>query len=75
MNYKIITNTIGWVLNVEAAALILPLICAIVYGEPEYITFIICILICGVLGAALTFPSIKNRTMFSKEGFITVALS
>jgi len=75
MNYKIIANTIGWVLIVEAAALVLPLICAIVFAEPEYMIFIVCILICGILGAALTLPTIKNKTMFSKEGFVTVALS
>ena len=75
MNYKIIINTLGWVLNVEAAALVLPLICALVFSEPCAFTFVICILICAGLGAACTIPTIKDRTMFSKEGFITVALS
>ena len=75
MNYKMITNTLGWVLIVEAAALVLPLLCAVIFAEPEAVTFIICILICGVLGAALALPTIKDRTVFSKEGFITVGLS
>lgn len=75
MNYKIIIHTLGWVLIVEAAALVLPLICALIFSEPYVITFLICILICGALGAALTIPTIKNKTMFSKEGFVIVALS
>ena len=75
MNYKIIINTLGWVLNVEAAALVLPLICAIIFAEPIAATFVLCILICGILGAACTIPTIKNRTMFSREGFVIVALS
>ena len=75
MNYKIVINTIGWVLIVEAAVLILPLICALVFSEPQALTFVICILICGVLGSAMTLPTIKDKTMFSKEGLVIVALS
>lgn len=75
MNYKIIINTLGWVLIVEAAALVLPLICALVFKEPCAVTFVICIFICAILGALCTIPTIKDRTIFSKEGFITVALS
>ena len=75
MNYKIVINTIGWVLVTEAAAFVLPLLCAFAYSEPQALTFIICILICAVLGAAMILPTAKNKTMFSKEGFVAVALS
>ncbi len=75
MNYKVIIHTLGWVLIVEAAALVLPLICAIAFSEPYILTFVICILLCGTLGGLCILPKVKNKTMFSKEGFIIVALS
>ena len=75
MNYKVILHTLGWVLIVEAAALVLPLICAIVFSEPYVLTFIICILICGILGGLCILPKVKDKTMYSKEGFIIVALA
>ncbi len=75
MNYRIIFNTLGWVLNFEAAALLLPLICAAVYGEPYVLLFAFCIALCLAIGLPLTIRTPKKRTMYSREGFITVALS
>ena len=75
MNYKVIIHTLGWVLIVEAVALVLPLICAIAFSEPYIPTFLICIVICAVLGGLCVIPKVKDNTMFSKEGFIIVALS
>lgn len=75
MNYKVILHTLGWVLIVEAAALMLPLICAAAFSEPYILTFVICILLCGILGGLCILPKVKDKTMFSKEGFIIVALS
>ncbi len=75
MNYRIIFNTLGWVLNFEAIALLLPLICAAVYGEPYLPLFAFCIALCLIVGLPLTLKTPKNRTMYAREGFITVALS
>ncbi|MBR4173700.1 MAG: TrkH family potassium uptake protein, partial [Clostridia bacterium] len=75
MNYKVIIHTLGWVLIVEAAALVLPLICALAFSEPYIGTFVICIAICALLGGLCILPKVKDKTMFSKEGFIIVALS
>ncbi len=74
MNYRIITHTLGWVLNIEALCMVLPLICAIAYNEPSVITFLICISICLLVGIPLTIRPLKNRNMYAKEGFIIVAL-
>lgn len=74
MNHKIILNTLGWILNIEAAAMVLPLICSIIYGESPA-TFLICIAICLIFGVALTVKAPKNRAMYAREGFLCVSLS
>lgn len=75
MNYKIIFHTLGWVLNIEAAALILPMICSAVYREPYLPVYAVCIAICLLIGMLLTVRSPKNKEMYAKEGYVTVALS
>ncbi|MFA7637442.1 MAG: TrkH family potassium uptake protein [Monoglobales bacterium] len=76
MNYRIVLYTLGLVLNCEAVCLLLPLICAIIYGEAPLINnFLICIGLCLFFGSALAFKVPKYKTMYSKEGFVSVALS
>lgn len=75
MNYRIIFYTLGWVLNIEAFCLLFPAICSLCYSEPYFITFLICIGLCLLFGVPLVVKSPKNKTMFAKEGYITVALS
>lgn len=75
MNYRIITYTLGWVLNCEAACMLLPLICALVYGETIIWTFAFCIALCLFLGVLLTFRPPEKKTMYSREGFVIVAFS
>ena len=75
MNFKIIFHTLGWVLNFEAACMLLPLICAVTYNEPHSLTFIACMAICLAAGVLLTFRTPKNKSIYAKEGFIIVALS
>ena len=75
MNIRIISYIIGWVLNCEAACLLLPLVCAFIYDEPCAMVFAMCIALCLLAGVALTFKPPVKRSMYSREGFITVALS
>lgn len=75
MNYRIILNTLGWVLNLEAAAMTLPLICALIYGEPYAYTFLICIGTCLLIGIPLTLKTPEKKTMYAREGFVIVTLS
>lgn len=75
MNYKIIAHVLGWVINIEAVCMLLPLICAICYNEPTKWVFVLCILICLAIGIPLTKIGTKNRSMFAKEGYVIVALS
>ncbi len=75
MNYRVIFNVLGWVLNIEAVCLLLPLICAVVYSEPEWQAFAICIVLCLFVGALLSFKLPKNKSIYAREGFVIVALS
>lgn len=75
VNYKAILYTLGWVLNIESMCLLLPLICAICYGEPYVILFAICIVACLAVGISLTRFKPKNNAIYAKEGYIIVALS
>lgn len=75
MNYAIILNTLGWVLSFEAAAFLLPIICALCYGEPYILMFLICIILCAMFGGICITVPVKRRDMYAKEGFVIVALS
>ncbi len=75
MNYKLITYILGWVINIEAVSMLLPFLCAIIYGESAKWSFLICAVLCLFVGIPLTLIKPKNKNMFAKEGFIIVALS
>lgn len=75
MNYKRILRTLGIVLCFESALMVAPLICAIIYKEPEVFDFLKSILICLSFGEFLLLLKPKDKNIYSKEGFVIVALS
>lgn len=76
MNCKIIMYTLGRVLSIEAATMLLPMICAVCYKDTEsFLIFVLCAILCLTAGTLLKIKKPVNKTMYSKEGFITVALS
>lgn len=75
MNNRVIIYTLGWVLNIEAVCMLLPLICSAIYQEPYVLLYTVCALICLTIGFLCTFKAPKNKTMYAKEGFVTVAFS
>lgn len=75
MNKSIIFYIIGWILNIEAAFMLLPSICALIYGETSGFAFLITMAICLVIGIPLSLRKPKSKVFFAKEGFIAVALS
>ena len=75
MNYKMINYIIGWVLRIEACALIIPLIFALCYSEKhEFYVLLACIAICLLSGVLIGFRQPTNKSMYAKEGFVSVAL-
>ncbi len=75
MNYRIITYVLGCVLNIEAAAMVLPFLCSLIYDEQIKWVFPVCIAICLIVGLPLIVSKPKDKNMFAKEGFVAVALS
>ncbi|MBE7012233.1 MAG: TrkH family potassium uptake protein [Ruminococcaceae bacterium] len=74
MNYKMVSYVLGWVLKIEAGCLLLPLICSFIYNDSGKTAIILSIVLCLITGILLSVKSPKNKTMFAKEGFVTVAL-
>ena len=75
MNYRIVTYVLGWALNIEAFSMLFPFFCAVVYDEPNKWVFLVCALICALVGTPLVLAGHKNKAMYAKEGFASVALS
>ena len=75
MNYRMIKNILGWILIFEAAFMTLPLLTAAIYKEKVFFSFLISIGICLLIGFLLVCRKPKDRTLYSREGFIIVALS
>ncbi|MBQ9065290.1 MAG: TrkH family potassium uptake protein [Blautia sp.] len=75
MNYSIIAYIIGWILDLEAALMVLPCITALIYRERSGTAFLITMAVCLAIGVPLTMRSPKKRAFYAKEGYVTVALS
>lgn len=76
MNTKNIRYILGLVLMCEAAGMTLPLICSVIYGEYDMVgIWIGCIALCFVSAFILSLGTKIRKTMYARDGFISVALS
>lgn len=75
MNYKMITYILGWILIFEGLFMAVPVLTAIIYGESALWYFLGTAVLCLALGWLLTFKKRKNTTLYSREGFVVVAMS
>lgn len=77
MNYRMISYVLGWILVFEAAFMAVPLITAAVFAEGNSaIWFGVSAAICLVIGGLLILvKKPQNKRLFSREGFVIVALS
>ncbi|WP_394912315.1 TrkH family potassium uptake protein [uncultured Robinsoniella sp.] len=75
MNYAMIRYMLGYICYFEAIFLALPCIVSIIYKEKSGFSFAAIMLLCAAVGFTMTFKKPKDRTMFAKEGLVTVALS
>lgn len=72
MNYKLILRMLGRTLLIEAAALLLPLLVSLYYGETP-LPFVYPILLLCIIGLPLAFIKTKTQ-IYDQEGFVIVAL-
>ena len=75
MNIKMVFSILGRTLLIEAALLLCPLLVGVIYGENTWADYLIPIGGLLVVGVPLAFfLRIRDRSIYVKEGFVTVAL-
>lgn len=74
MNYRMIAKLLSYVMLVEAALLLLPLLTAICFRE-SVLPYLFTILILVAAALPWQFVKLPNKRIFAKEGFVIVALS
>lgn len=75
MNYSIIRYTLGCVLKLEAALLLLPSITAAIYRETDGLYYLGVAAVCALLGFLMSFKKPKSNVFYLKEGCVATALS
>lgn len=72
MNFRLVFHVTGKTLLVEAAAMVLPMLVGLIYGESPR-PFLLAIIITAIVGGALSLLKSDTR-LFAREGFFTVGL-
>ena len=75
MDMSNITYILGWILNIEAALMALPLATALIYGEKQGWAFVITMALCAAIGWLLTRRERSNRSFRAREGFVATGLA
>ena len=75
MNIAIILYTLGRVLAIESAFMVLPGIVALIYRENNWWTYFVVALVGMLAGLLVSFKKPKNTQFFAKEGFASVGLA
>ena len=75
INFPVLLRIIGLLLMIEAAFLLIPMATSIIYGERDWLCFMVTIIVTLVAGAIMTF-CIRPRSprMGKREGFLLTAL-
>ena len=73
MNIKMIFSILGRTLLIEAALLFCPLLVGIIYGEHSFADYLIPMAGLVVIGLPLSLIRTKDKAIYAKEGFVTVA--
>ena len=75
MNYSMIIYILGMVLRFEGGFLLLPALVGFIYGENAAWPFLLTSLVCILLGAVIPRMKPKEMMLYTREGFVGVALS
>lgn len=75
MNRRMVLFLLGRVMLTEAALMLLPCLVAVIYQEKSGVAFFPAIFIALALGTIFSAKRPANHVFYSKEGFLTVALS
>ena len=75
MNYSIVLYILGCVLKFESAFLVLPALVGLVYREHASVSYLAVAVLCLTLGVLLTHKKPRSTNLYTREGFVAVALS
>lgn len=75
MNIRLIANTAGYILWVEAGFLLLPLIVSFIFADGCWQQWLWCAAICAVIGTVLRLFKAKRTNLHNRDGYATVALA
>lgn len=75
MNYSMVLYILGQILKFESAFLMLPALVGLLYREREGVPFLLVAALCLLFGLFLTRKRPASSTLYTREGFVTVALS
>lgn len=76
MNYSLIFQILGWVVELEGYFMLLPCLTGLIYREPKDALIYLGVgVVCFILGRLMRFRKNTNTTFYAKEGFVVVALS
>ena len=75
MNFKIVSYILGWVLKLEAAFMVIPMLIAIFLHEGTWPSFLIAILVALIPGLLLSRNDLKTGNFYIREGYAATALS
>lgn len=75
MNIKMVLNTVGQLLRVEAMLMLLPLAVSFYYNENTSAVYGIVMALLLIVSTIFTLPKLTSKRIYAREGFIIVALS
>jgi len=75
MNYRMIAYILRYILCCEGLLLLLPFAVSLIYGESCWVAFLICIVLCVIIGFPFKLTRPKRAELHTKEGLVIVALS
>lgn len=75
MNIKLVAHTLGRVISFEAVTMLLSLACSLILNDGQYLSFILSVIACLAVGIPLSLVKPKEKKLYSRDGFVTVALS
>ena len=75
MNPKTIVNILYALLVLTGLSMLVPMMIALGYDEPDFPAYIKSMLICFIIGLPFWFLTKNNRSLKSKDGFAIVSLA
>ena len=75
VNLPMLLKVTGWLMMIEAAFMVLPLITSLVYGEMDSLAFLGAAIVTGIVGVLMTSFIRPSRTDLAKrDGFLLTAM-